>query len=181
MARRNRIFLIVFLLGLVGVGAFWLRGPMRKVASDGWTEGQRDKVMLIESLRLQKDSERIVLETAFLDSICRTALEIDVVFAAREQAIDGESPSITHTFDCSRLATGKASELRTELGDFLAVNANGAQETRFGTLRARLIFAGEKFPRKWMLKELRVRGESAFAISEFELEKIRGSSLELEL
>lgn len=182
MSKQIRAPLILFILALAGLGFWWVGDPQRYIASDGLTEGQRDKVMLIESLRVRADAAGVILETGYLESLCGSAREIEVVYAARDQAIDGESPTIAHVFHCERLAgQGKPGELMIARNDFLTASSAAERETATGTLRARLIFPGAPFPRKWMVQGISVRGESPFGISLFEIEKVRGSALELEL
>lgn len=162
MFTTKRWLILFFTLAVLSVAIFWIGRPVRFIASEGLTDGQRDKVALIESLRLSSTPEAILLETSFLGTVCASASEIELSLAASGVAIDGESPVSKWKFKCGEETAG--GELRVSLEELRAA-----------------YFPGEKFPEKWFLKGIEVRGESAFGVSEYEIEKVRGSALEIDL
>jgi|GEM_PF-6944459 len=190
MKQKRIVSFMVFVL-LLAAGIFlflpWkpLLKPLRQMASDpseaGLTEGQRDKKKLIESLHFSTDPESLLLTTEFLPNLCLTATELEVIFAAKDFAIDGEAPTISHIFFCEKLGQNLADgSLRVEWSDFLSMHKNNEAPTENGELKSKLIFAQEKFPARWYLSEIQVRGTSNFSVTEPEFTKILGQLFEFE-
>lgn len=188
---QKRIASFIFFFILLAAGTFlflpWksLWKPLRQMASDpsetGLTEGQRDKKKLIESLQFSTDPESLLLITEYLPNLCLTATELELVFAAKDFAVDGEAPTISHTFFCEKLGQSLADgRLRLEWSDFLGMHKKHEASTENGELKSKLIFAQEKFPEAWFLREIQVRGTSNFSITEPEFTKILGRLFEFE-
>ena len=137
------------------------------------SDGQKLKYDLVQSFSFLADQDHLILKTNRLQSICETALRIEVSFAAINVAIAGTQPAIKHLFKCEVIKQNLAqSELMTSVKDFFAIQNLKKMTLADGELQAFMVYADEEFPNDWKLNEIKVIGESSFTITNDELEKV---------
>lgn len=142
------------------------------------TEGQQQKLKLMESFIFNKTEKEIVLRTNYLQSACASFTTIELKFKALNMAFSGEAPLITHTFSCEEIKKDSSVDsLITELADFKSLRNQTVIKKDGSVLNAFAIFSDEELPAEWRLYEVRFSGLESFSVSEAEINKILGEEI----
>lgn len=169
----KKIFLLFIVFDLIFAGVILkLRQPAqpnRDIAESsdtGLTEGQTQKLHLIQNLVFRKTDQKIILQSDYLQPICESASLISVKFKATDLAVSGQPPHIIHTYSCADIQqTPDQTLLETDVTDFLSLHR---QDGAPG-LTAHALYRDEEFPQKWALYEIQISGELSFTVTEAEL------------
>lgn len=170
----KKILLLFVLLDMVFVGVILKMNPspqrqqrfVAETADTGLTEGQTQKLNLIQNLVFSKTDQKITLQTDYLQLICESAALITLKFKATDVAVSGQPPQISHTHSCANLQQNIASNwLETDTADFQALH----RRDDIAGLKAHALFRDEEFPQHWTLFEIQISGELNFTIHEAEL------------
>lgn len=169
----KKIFLLFIVFDLVIVGVILKvresQRPNRGLAQTtdtGLTEGQTQKMHLIQNLIFQFTAQKIILQSDYLQPICESATLIALKFKAIDVAVSGQPPQIIHTHSCSEIsALPTQNQLETDIGDFTSLHR---QDGAAG-MRAHALYRDEEFPQRWSLYEIQISGDLNFTINEAEL------------
>lgn len=137
------------------------------------SEGQQRKLSLIQSLNFKVDSQKISLDSNFLQAYCSAYSIIEVKFKALNQATAGQSPTILHKFSCENFRNDNSlSSLETPLKLFIDIQFKKRIDLVGSQLISNNLFSDEEFPNEWSLDEIIFYGSSTFSISNIELQTI---------
>ncbi len=146
------------------------------------SSGQKNKIELTTSFRLNTSDSVISFETDKLQSICDTSTFVELKFQALRVAFAGAQPSITHSYSCAEIKKNLSNRtLETKVSDFKSMQAEKSRPLLGSSLVAEQVYSDEDFPEDWQLVEVKVTGPSNFTINQFELEQIHGSAFEFKI
>lgn len=150
----------------------------RHIANDGdpfyaeLTDGQKNKYDFVKSFQFQTDSEKLVLITDRLQSLCQSDALVELKFKAVNIAYAGAQPSISHIYSCQNIRKDTSiMTLPTKLSDFMALHKTSRLKLDDSELRATQVYSDEDFPTDWVLSDIIVTGELNFTVSSAELAK----------
>lgn len=136
------------------------------------SEGQKNKWILVQSLKFEADETSLQLTTDKLQMICETSTSIELVYHARNMAVAGEAPAISHTFSCQEIKKDLAiSTLSTRLDDFKDIHTQKRLAFVGNEITSKGVYSDEPFPKEWRLAEIKIIGPNTFTINEYEIEK----------
>jgi hypothetical protein len=175
-------FLILFVIldfVFVGIVLKISTEQQRHLASvtqdNGLTEGQTQKLDLMNSFRFSATATEIGLSTDRLQSACASYAVIELKFKALNVAFSGQEPLITHSFSCEEIKKDNSLDsLITKIEDFKSLKNQPALKKEASLLKAQSIYSDEEMPNEWRLFEIRFSGASSFSVSEAEINKILG-------
>lgn len=137
------------------------------------SDGQKNKYDFVKSFQFVADSEKLVLTTDRLQSLCQTHSLVEIKFQAINVAYAGLHPSVSHIFSCENIRKDlSSSSLLTKFSDFKALHKTPTLQLTDSELRANKIYADEDFPTDWVLAEVIVTGELNFSVSTIEMDKV---------
>lgn len=181
MKKLLALFIILDLI-FVGIVIKISSEKQRNVASESannseLTEGQKQKLEIIQSLHFNKNEEAIILQTNMLQALCASYSLVELKFKAVNMAFSGQEPLVTHAFSCAEIIKNNDLEkLSTNLTDFKTLNKTKEYRYNLSLLKSKSLYSDEDMPSEWRLFEISISGENSFNISEAELNKILGDS-----
>lgn len=141
----------------------------------GLTEGQTQKLDLMNSFKFLSSAVEIALSTDRLQSACASFTVIELKFKALDVAFSGQEPVVTHSFSCEEIKKNSSLDsLITKIEDFKSLRNQQTLKKEASVLKAQSIYSDEEMPNEWRLFEIRFNGITSFSVSEAEINKILG-------
>lgn len=176
----KKILTIFIILDLIFVGIIFkiTTQKSRNIASEeDLSPGQKQKLEVIESLKLQQGDDSLDLKTDMLQALCANYSLIQLKFKAVNMAFSGQEPLVTNTFSCAQISKNTdRSTLLTKFSDFRSLQTNSEISNEDSQLKAHALYKDEDMPSDWRLFEIAVTGETSFNISEPEINAILGDN-----
>lgn len=172
--------LIILVLIIVGVFFSLSINKERTVANfqteTELTEGQRQKLELIMSLKFENNLKDVILTTNLLQSLCSTYSIVELKFKALNVAFSGQQPLISHSFSCAEIQQNNDLQtLNTSIENIKSLQKNPLLKNELSQLTAHGLYSDEELPNEWQLFEIVVSGKISFSITEAELAKFLGT------
>jgi hypothetical protein len=173
----KKLLALFFVLDLIFVGVVLkLNSEKRRniastdEATSELTDGQQQKLQLIQSFKFVKSGADARLSTNMLQSLCASYKYVLVKFKAMDMAVSGQAPTVINSFSCAQVSSDTSQ-------DFLSTDTSVFEQLKIqkkiGQLSSVALFRDEDLPQSWKFFELEVIGDDPaqdhFTISEAEL------------